>query len=243
VVAFEKALASDSEHPWARAIRDERLIGQIMQFCEDPVQLFAQPAEHMKELRAVMAQFRLCFTAERRIEGLHAKSQKGVKVAPHHSMPYISMAHRQKQIRAELQQEPTRLDELAKAVMLVSSGRLAVHHLGLAAHPACRDARCGRDTIYAQVVYHADAFTKYLAAPPSLDMNNPEFRPDPLVAHRGDDTMSLKHKIAVDDVLQHFGQGGQGSVFYSMPLVKGALRTLLSVLRPLPHGARNGFSL
>ena len=76
VDAFSTALASESRHPQVSVLWDPALQTQVLSFCEEPRALLTQEATFMPKLRPFMAQFRLAFTAERRVESLHASSHR-----------------------------------------------------------------------------------------------------------------------------------------------------------------------
>ena len=235
IATLEKVLSSDSTHPAVLELREPMLWSEICTFCSEPA-LMSNRESSMPLLRALIAKHCMAFTAERRIEGKHAATQRGVRTAPHHSVPYISLEHRQKEIREAIRKKPEFLSELAGALVnKARSPRLAVKALGLATHPACRDAQGCRNPIFVQVIYRADPWTKYLAAPPSISMQGPGSRPGPVpfAADQAEDAQAFRHKLAEQDVMAEFSREGHAGRVYSMPHKPEAFRTLRSLLLPL----------
>ena len=166
----------------------------------------------MPELRYVLAEHRLAFSAERFIEGKHATSAKGVRIATCHSEAYMSLLHRQGDIKAEVRDNPEVLEELAQSVMKVRSSARAVKLLGLDSHPSCQLAKHVRDPIYMKVIYHADPWTKYNLPEPLIQVQRPGQGPAP-PPHQSEASASLYHHFACQHLHAYCGDEGDAGVF------------------------------
>ena len=241
VAAMNRNLASDSNHPRVAALRQEPLIDQVHAFCEEPLSVFNEEAEFLPELRKVLVQHRVAFSAERLIEGKHAIAQKGIRCAPSHTTPLTSLLHRTREIKQELQDNPETLDVLANQLARVRSPRVAVELLGLQHHPSCQLARNGRDPIYTQVIYHADPWTKYTSTAPPIEVDKPGDRPMAARVHQPGSSKALFHNLAVRRLEAYFGDEGNINGFYSIPFKPGCFKSLQSLLSSRPD-ATDGFA-
>ena len=168
------ALASECSHPQIAALRESTTKEEIDVFLEDPSALFESEDPHfLPKLRQWFASVQTICIAERRIEGKHAASKKGVTHAPHHSCPYVSLLHRVGEIKRFLEDNPQGIKLLASELAQVRSGLVAVKLLNLDLHPDVGLAKHYRDPVYARVIYHADTHVKYCMAQPLLPLDKP----------------------------------------------------------------------
>ena len=102
--ALQQISESRCQHPQVAAFQTSQAEADIEQFLADPEALFeSRDASFLPCLRRLLTTMRLAFSAERKIEGKHAKSQKGITHAPHHSIPYVSLLHRLPYIKVALE--------------------------------------------------------------------------------------------------------------------------------------------
>ena len=169
-------MGSGCQHPRLQALREQPLNAQCETFVElegDLIALADDPA--LVDLRSYLMRLRLAPCAERRVEGEHAKVQNELRKAPNHSDSYISLARRFKSFREELELDVGVLNDLAGHFRKVLTAQDAVEALGLQLHPSCQDAAVGdrRDKVYWKVIYHADSWTKFIMAAPSIELHGP----------------------------------------------------------------------
>ena len=159
---------SSCAHPQVRAFQAADVQAEIVTVLQNSSLFFnSEDAGQFPRLRSLLASMRLAFSAERRIEGKHAASKKGIVHAPHHSTPYVSLLRRLPGIEKGLS-GPDELKVFARHISEVRSGRVAVIKLGLPNHPHCCVARTCRDPAFTSIIYHADSFSKYRAPAPLL---------------------------------------------------------------------------
>ena len=251
---LEAALASRNSHPQAEMLQNQSTQEEAESFMEDPATLFESKDPHyLPELRRWFGAVRSISVVERRVEGKHATSKKGVSRAPHHSCPYVSLLHRVGEIKNFLEQVPDSIKQLAQEIELVKSGLNAVKLLNLDMHPECEKANNYRDPVYARVIYHADSYVKYRMAKPSVPVDKPPGKDQPVRSLNDCQTalrleLGRRHAKArfqefqkgLDDSGQAHGPSSSGSsgsgshCFFSFPMSDGALRTLKSLLVPEP---------
>jgi hypothetical protein len=178
--AYTKAIGSTSPHPYILRLRDEALAKDLKLWEElkgglarrdDP---FDAPA-----LRAYLAELRTAPSAERPAEAVHAVVHKEVKRAPSHGCAVVSMANRYPEIKKFIVEKPENFDKMAEYIAQITDGRTAVEILGLSHHPVTESRRHGRarrEQIHYDVIYRADAWSKYSMPPPSIQLHRPEQR-------------------------------------------------------------------
>ena len=236
VNALEKLSRCHSDHPQVAAFKSADVQAEIRLFLENPSQVLqSDDPEALPSLRRLLvASMRLAYCAERKIEGKHAKSKRGVTHAPCHSAPYVSLLHRLPDIQRALEEDHEHLKELASQVSRVSSGRIAVRLLGLQRHPECCQARNGRDPVYTQIIYHADGYSKYVASVTDFSAPQPPASQGPQRVWQSEGEEALRHNVAVEHLRLSVSNS---DVFYSMPMQPGVFRTLISMLAPRsePH--------
>lgn len=124
-----------------------------------------------QKLKAFAAELRLMFAEAWRVEGQHARTKKNTTVAPHHSAPYISLAHRVSELKAHLRARPESLLRLADLMDVVSHGEAAAQKLGIDANLLKRigwsSAISNRGSLKFDAIYHDDPFCKYALALPA----------------------------------------------------------------------------
>ena len=237
------ALASTCSHPQVEMLREESMQDALQSFMDNPGALFQSPdPQYLKCLRRWFAAVRTISVVERRVEGKHATSKKGVTRAPHHSCPYVSLLHRIGEIKAFLQ-GPHGLKDLAREVQRVRSGLTAVKLLNLDMHPECEKATHYRDAVYARVIYHADAYVKYCMAQPSVPVHKPGEGELASSLPMNDCQEAMRLELGRRHAKARFQQLRKGSTdsdspdrlqdcFLSFPMSEGALKTLKSFLIP-----------
>ena len=175
LAAEQMARESDSQHPLLQELRGP-LHSQVRQWREN-IDAFRdnRDPEHLKELREFLCKLRFAPHNSRYVEAEHTKIQIGLRKARHHSDAYVSLLRRQPALMEELKRNPELIEELAAFVGKVRHGRDAVVALGLAQHPSCKKAwGDGSDSReFWDVVYHADAWTKFLMPAPSITKDEP----------------------------------------------------------------------
>eukprot|EP00969_Alexandrium_andersonii_P205742 9090827-Alexandrium_andersonii.AAC.1 len=93
-------------------------------------------SEECKDFCAVLAPLAYLYTAERAVEGQHAKTKRSTQAAPSHSVTYVSLLLRLPEMRQFLLQEPDFVKDLACASSHCRSYSKAMHALGMWQHPA-----------------------------------------------------------------------------------------------------------
>ena len=77
---------------------------------------------------------------------------KHIRIAPNHSVEYVSLGRRIKEIGQGIQADPAFFAELAEHVVFTRSPLRAIVQLGLRAHPSCDIAEQYRDRIYSKAI-------------------------------------------------------------------------------------------
>ena len=152
--------------------------------------------DRFTKLQAFFASLMLVPHNSRYVEAEHAKIQIGLRRANRHSDSYVSLLRRQPVLMKELRACPHMLEDLAFHVTSVRHGRDAVEALGLGAHPACSRATASSDSIYWQVIYHADDWTKYHMEAPALFYHSTA-KPHQLEARAAAGPAGENHKFCV----------------------------------------------
>ena len=165
--AEEKARLSDCRHPKVLRMQQEPLCSELQTWVRAGA-CFEEKydAGFLPELRAFLAELKMKSLNSRYVEAEHAKVQVGLRKAPHHSDAYVSLLRRMCGLTKEIKQNPPVLQDLAKHLESVRSGRDAVRILWLDRRrsfvPGCRDR------VEWSIVYHADAYTKFTMPDPDL---------------------------------------------------------------------------
>ena len=166
----------------------------------------------------------------RYVEAEHAKVQVGLRKAPHHSDAYVSLLRRMCGLTKEIKQNPPVLQDLAKHLESVRSGRDAVRILGLDGHhsfvPGCRDR------VAWSIVYHADAYTKFTMPDPDLFFQTgPPPKDEP-----GHKALGDASDICKSLMLEHLSSTHSSSsdVVFSMEFESAGFQSLTHVLQGVP---------
>ena len=119
--------------------------------------------------------------SERWVEGLHARSHKSFRAAPHASPVHMAFHSVLRELTDRLQQNPQQLEHFAAMCMKVRSAPLAIEEVGLRHHPGiARLANLGRQGGFharcfhkrcVEILYHVDGLSLHApwpqgAAPP-----------------------------------------------------------------------------
>ena len=110
------------------------------------------------ELAEYVGTLRMVPTAERRVEGLHARIHKMTIAAPHAKVPYLSFGLRCQEMSAALSEKPALIEDLAKHLEVVRSSHV-LKELDFGAHPAAQAAQ--RPKHYWPIIYRCDAASQY----------------------------------------------------------------------------------
>ena len=93
---------------------------------------------------------------------------KSIALAPNHSLAFVSLRRRMKEIESLLETRPALLLSLARDLDKSRSPALVLSHLGLSSHPSTVHITDRRDPMHGKIVYHADSFTLYTMQPPPV---------------------------------------------------------------------------
>jgi hypothetical protein len=168
--ALRECLASNDQHPCMQRFRSPPLREQALQWVEG-ADLFAP---QLKDLCCFVAKMRFAMTSERSAEGQHAKTMVQGRGKPLHSVTYQSYHLRVHEMQAAVRAQPDLVQTFAYLAGLARNSKSAVLATGLEIHPLCiqddRAERKERDPALRELIYHADSFTLYTAAPPHVRM-------------------------------------------------------------------------
>lgn len=184
-----------------------------------------------QEFRKLVAPLALVFTAERAVEGVHARVHKIVTKAPCCTLPYISTQLRCKDIANLCQQDPTLLERMSRFVLAASSPLRSVRALGFAAHPAAALAKHYRDPVLTDLIYRGDSLSQHSPPPPIKVKPLQDVVParQPLA-----DYVSCPVDLQSSFAIAHLGDllaNSPGTVF-SLPAKEGTIRALYVALAP-----------
>ena len=106
----------------------------------------------------VVASLSLIPIAERRVEGQHAKTQKGSKKSPHHSPAFMSLQLRGLELRSHMTSQPRDfVSALAPLVYECRTYKKAAESMNLVKHPRLAESFQGkRDKLLRNALYRAD---------------------------------------------------------------------------------------
>ena len=230
---LQQALESTSCHPQISKLKENPLRQELEEFRTNPDVLFnSEDPNFLRCARECMATLRMVSVVERRIEGKHATSKKGISHAPHHSCPYVSLLHRIGEIKCKLDDDPETIVALARHVQKARSSFASVNLLNLDCHPDSQDCKHCRDTGYVKIIYHADTHVKYTMTQPKLSCDKPPSHEQTLAIK--DQTLELD--LAQKHVRDKFRQGAQRNEFLSFPMSGGAFKALKDLLVPPKDG-------
>ena len=154
------------------------------------------------DLQKFIGSLRFVLTSERPVEGQHAKIHRQGLGRPNHTVHYQSYFVRAAEMARSLEDQSLSLESFGWFCQAASNHRRACASVGLSGHPSLQNAqhqrRKYRDPVNSSIVYHADPFTLYQAAPPDVDM-----RPPPPPAGGGNG--------AADDAQQPLEDGSGGA--------------------------------
>ena len=151
-----------------------RLQGPLRPACDRWLAGDSLSGPGMLDLALLISELRFIPVNERPAEGLHRQTKLYGRNRPNHSVPFMSLKQRMPELKQLLHVKPVALHDLAALCDVVHNNWLCVSTLGLKSHPALANVRqkrnSFRNTIMAQVVYHADAMTLYTLAVPDVPM-------------------------------------------------------------------------
>ena len=161
------SLDADSMHPLFVRLRTELRDDAL-------AWLGGEPLTELQDLTMFFGELRFAFTAERYIEGEHAKIHHKVAIAHHVSTPYLSVGRQMPEIAELLDSDETKMEDMSDHMLDASSKVKACAMLGLSTHPSIQQARHHQDTVHVKTAYHADRWT-FRATPPAVlgDQNWP----------------------------------------------------------------------
>eukprot|EP00438_Fugacium_kawagutii_P014582 Skav210160 [mRNA] locus=scaffold1811:103411:117781:+ [translate_table: standard] len=243
---LRKCVESDSDHPKI----------QIVQQHMDAVHTFLEAGGVwlddwvVEPLKMLASEMRLMFTSAWRVEGQHARTKRAAQRAPHHSAAYTSLSHRLPEIRAHLRAHPESATQIADLMDGVPNGRAAAQKLGFS-----RDllGKCGwissktfqKKAVGFGVIYHDDPFCKYsLEVPARVQQKLVQAReiavePLGLEDDLQQGSVDLRRSLALQDIRK----AASAKMFFSMKFNKAMIRSLQSLLAPLPSPVPRGGSL
>ena len=165
--ALREALACNSNHPKLQAVQ-----GPLRPLAERWLAGESLQAVGMFPLASLVSE--LCFIplSERPVEGLHRQTKLTGRSRPSHSVPLMSLMQRMPEIQAKIAAQPRFVHDLAGLCHQLRNNQLCVSSLCLQAHPSIASVQGSRNKfrhpLLARIIYHADPFTLYAAAPPVL---------------------------------------------------------------------------
>ena len=150
---WERCVESKCQHPRIQALKHPRMIEQASRFFyEDQSDLDTKDAKDVagssskslsawSAFRTFVGELRFMWTAERAVEGDHARFAKRGKGAPRHTVHYLNFARRSTELTTLLQRHPEMILELGSSLAIMSSPFQAVKALGLIRHPSLSIAK------------------------------------------------------------------------------------------------------
>ena len=180
---------------------------------------------------------RFAWTAERAVEGEHAKFHKRGVSAPNHSVRYLSFVRRVAELRRHIERGPSLVFTLGKIMTDNSTSLKMLHALGLSRHhsmAALRAAvsdkfRVSRHKELYNFFFLGDSFSLHtLEPPPTLVEGQPQGRRLAAEASSEEENALLK-KFAIEYLVQQFADHKEA--IYSVPLRMGSLVKLCDLLQ------------
>jgi len=155
---------------FVRAHLRRRLRGELRQECER----FAAGADwsdgQLQGLAIVAGALRLVPTSERPIEAQHAKTHKRGLGKHHHTEAFMSFGLRVPELVAAMEKDPAVMREMAYISQVLPNARDACTAVGMRLHPSVLSSATNkiRHPMFSKVIYHADSYSLYHAAPPDV---------------------------------------------------------------------------
>ncbi|CAJ1388602.1 unnamed protein product [Effrenium voratum] len=147
---------------------DHRLFAQLQStpIKEEAEQCIAgRPLCELGNLAVFLGKLFFCPISERPVEGEHAQIHKRILLARNHSVQYVSLSRRIKEIQRGISKDPDLLCKLASFAESAHSPGLALKAVGLQHHPATASIQSYKDPLHAKIIYHADPATLYRPEP------------------------------------------------------------------------------
>ena len=228
--AWRKCMCSDDPHPRLDRLRSEPLKTQAELYFSDEhwddEDGDGDEGERIDEFVQFCTEMRLTWTAERAVEGDHAKFHRRGKAAPHHSVHFLSFARRSTELKGMLSTRPNMLRELAELFHQHPTAMSMVRSLGLGHHPVVEEARqsvrtaCRSKLLFA-MPYLADPSSLYDMAAPVLTLQE-EVEGRRRLAFDAQllDSQAIIQKYAVAHVFAEVAEAGEfhDSHVWSVPL-------------------------
>lgn len=243
---LRKCVDSDSDHPKIHIVKEN--MDAVHEFLEaGGVWLDDWVVEPLKILACEM---RLMFTSAWRVEGQHARAKRAAQRAPHHSAAYTSLSHRLPELKAHIRAHPQSATQIADLMDGVPNGRAAAQKLGFSKDLL---GKCGwissktfqKKAVGFGVIYHDDPFCKYsLEVPGSVQQKLVQAReiavePLGLEDDLQQGSVDLRRSLALQDI----HKAASAKMFFSMKFNDAMIRSLQSLLAPLPAPVPRGGSL
>ena len=169
--AWFACVHSPCKHPIVEALQNAEMIAQAARFYSGEVSDDDLSVRRFQEYRGSL---RFVWTAEKMVEGEHAKFHKRGLHAPNHSVRYMNFGNRVKELKKMIAKDPFVIQDLAEHVN--SNGPLEMlKSLGLGKHPTIeqegrRVTRASRSRGVLELPYMADKFAQNVMPPPPLSL-------------------------------------------------------------------------
>ena len=172
-LAAREDLASPCQHPVLQQLR-----GPLRRSCEAWLSGESLLTADKLDLQKFIASLRLVPTCERAVEGQRAKVHRYGLGRPNHTEHMQSYFVRSGEMARALEDNTLSLESFAWCCQNTRNHHQACVAVGLSGHPEIdlRHKHKRRNPMNSRVIYHADPFSLYTAAPPDVDMNHPPDR-------------------------------------------------------------------
>lgn len=196
--------------------------------------------EACKAFQAFRGALRFTWTAERAVEGEHARLHKRGRAAPNHSVRYLSFARRVQELSKHIQADPSVIVRLGELLANHPTALQMVLQLGLERHPCVRElrqdgVRISRHKALFDLVFMGDVHSMFRLDAPRIHVKA-ECSGYRSMAQQSEHCDGILQACAVEHILSDFSQ--RSEVVCCMPLLEGSVHRLCDLL--CVEGADNG---